>query len=140
MENFAETWQVILNRDFNVMELNKLFSQIYSLTNSAKLRTLQYRTLLRRLSINPYLKRCKIKNTEMCSFRHESIGTIEYIFWECDKVQPFWSQVQLVICRLTYVRKEDLDMCKENVLFNKMHFKVNNIANLICLIAKYYLF
>ena len=102
--------------DYN--NINKLFNHIFVLTNSAKLRSLQYRIVHYRVTLNPFLKRCGIKNTDQCIF--------------CESYK--------VIAIITYVRVEDLTLSLEIVLFNEIHNDPRNIANLLCLIAKQYLY
>ena len=64
----ADIWRRKLGRHVTYDEMNMFFNQIYSLTNSAKLHTLQYLILYYRLTLNPYLLKCKIKNTVRCNF------------------------------------------------------------------------
>ena len=42
--------------------------------------------------------------------------------------------------QITYVKKKDLKLNVKNVLFNSIHETANNVANTICLTAKYYLY
>ena len=45
-----------------------------------------------------------------------------------------------MIGKLTYVSCDEMKLSLENVIFNKIHERTNCIANMICLIVKYYLY
>ena len=136
----ADIWSRKLGRHVTYDEMNTFFSQNYSLTNSSKLRTLRYLILYYRLTLNPYLLKCKIKNTVRCTFCNLERETTENFYWLCNKTREFWNEFVKIIEAITYVKSSDLSLTLEVVITNTIHTRVNNIANLTCLIAKRYLY
>ena len=56
---------------------------------SSNLRSFQYKLLHRA----KYLFQCKIKDSDLCYFCHETTESLEYVFWFCSKVKKFLDEV-----------------------------------------------
>jgi hypothetical protein len=56
----------------------------FALSKNNKLSCFQYKLIHRILALNPYLSKCKIKETELFSFRNEAKETYKHFFWDCN--------------------------------------------------------
>ena len=79
-------------------ELHKRCNDIYNLTNSAKLPSLQYQINMQALVLNDYLKSVKIPTDNLCSFCCKEKETVEHFYWHCEKVNDLWILAVAIIC------------------------------------------
>ena len=66
--------------DIEETEWGLIFSESFSLSKNNKLLCFQYKLIHRILALNPYLSKCKIKETELCSFSNEAKETYKSFF------------------------------------------------------------
>jgi len=60
--------------------INKWSNESFSLSQNNKLSCFQHKLIHRILALNPYLSKCKIKETELCSFCNEAKETYKRFF------------------------------------------------------------
>jgi hypothetical protein len=65
--------------DIEETEWGLIFSESFSLSKNNKLSCFQYKLIHRVLALNPYLFKCKITETELCSFCNEAKETNKHI-------------------------------------------------------------
>jgi hypothetical protein len=83
--NIINKW----SNEFDIQETQwgLIFSESFSLSTNNKLSCFQYKLIHRILALNPYLFKCKIKDTELCFFCNEAKefyffwGTVTKNFW-----------------------------------------------------------
>ena len=75
--NIINKWSI----EFVIEEIEwgLVFSESFSLSKNNKLSCFQYKLIHRVLALNPYLFKCKITETELCSFCNEAKETYKHI-------------------------------------------------------------
>ena len=53
---------------------------------------------------NEYLHACKIVTSSLCDFCDMNIENFKHLFWECPKVQAFWSALN------TFINGQNIDV------------------------------
>ncbi len=132
-------WETELEK--SEIEWKQIFTIPNKCTISTKLRAFQYKYLMRIIPNNSYLLKCKLKPFNLCDCCHMSIDTNKHMFWECNIIQTFWSEINQMLQsnRLDYnstLSYETISFC------NKTGTSTENMIaiNFIILIAKYYVF
>ena len=89
--------------DFNEAIWEHFYSVNFQSTIDSKLRSFQYKLLHRAIPTNKYLFQCKIKNSDLCYFCHETTESLEHLVWFCPKVKKFWDEVKCLFnhCQLS---------------------------------------
>ena len=64
--------------DIEETEWGLIFSESFSISKTNKLWCFQYKLIHRIIALNLYLFKCKIKETELCSFRNEAKETYKH--------------------------------------------------------------
>jgi hypothetical protein len=75
--------------DIEETEWGLIFSESFSLSKINKLSCFQYKLIHRILALNPYLSKCKIKETELCSFCSEAKETYKHFLGDCNVTKNF---------------------------------------------------
>ena len=75
-------WEELLHTEMSLDEFHKLFSNMYAITNSAKLRSFQYNILHHTLVLNEYVFKRRRRNTNLCSFCVVHAETALHFFWD----------------------------------------------------------
>ena len=86
-------WQEKLNIIIEENEWLEYFGIIYKSTISTVLREFQYKFLHRCIFTNDRLFKCKLSETNKCSFCKTQVETVNHLFWDCAVTQRFWNQV-----------------------------------------------
>ena len=60
-----------------------------------KLRTFQYKYIMRIVPNNKFLYNCNISNTSLCDFCSMHIETNKHLFWECQVTRTFWTDFHI---------------------------------------------
>ena len=128
------------NRFEGELEWSKIFLLPKQATKDTKLRWFQYRLLHRILPSNKYLMKIGVKNNDNCDLCNQNTEDIEHLFWHCEKVQSFWSEVMGWIhskCIHTHCLNLDLQL----VLFGyKNNTRTDKGFDLLLLLAKFYIY
>ena len=117
-------------------KLEKIYGIPFKITKDPKLLWLQYRINHRILGTNYLLTKMKIKNCDKCTFCNNTPETIVHIFWSCEMIQNFWSQLASYIeekCSLVTIR-----WSKTDILFGNL--KLDTGLNKIILQAKMFIY
>lgn len=69
---------------------NYFYSLPFSYTKNNKIISFQYKILHRILATNSFLFKCRLKETELCSFCQETKETIVHLFWDCMIIKNLW--------------------------------------------------
>ena len=132
----SAAWEDELGIQIVHEEFLKLFKAVNEITIVPKLRSLQYRLLIRAVSTNIHLKHWKIKSSDMCSFCGKFRETYVHLFVECDHVIPLWAMVQEKLASIGI----NIVFTKENIIFNVNRFNNTSIANVYVIITKQYIY
>ena len=126
-------WKEILHMEIAHWDLFYMHPFKCSLSN--KMIIFQYKILQRTLSTNNLLYKCKLKETQLCSFCNETKETIEHIFWECYIVKNFWFQlVDTLHSNCNY----ELLISKQNILLGSDIIDIS--GNFFTVLMKYYIY
>ena len=133
--NSEEKWDNELERENT--EWNKIYMVPIICTIYIKLREFQYKFLKRIVPTNTFLFKCKISNSNLCEFCSRDNETVKHLFWECNKIQHFWSQIK------TFLMNSNIDITIDylNIClgYTKAHVH-SKLINFIILSAKYFIF
>ena len=131
-------WQTDLNLEENE-NWNQYFSMLYHTTDDAKLLNFHYKLFHRIIYTNSKLFKCKMIETELCTFCNEQKETLMHLFFDCCHVRTFLLQLFEEIsvkCNIHYL------MTPDTWILNKFTGSPIEIDCLtICaILAKYYIY
>ena len=75
------------------LKWEKIHSQPQKSTIDMKLRSFQYKYIMRILPTNQSLFHFKISESSLCCFCNMQVETLEHLFWECKHVQHLWNRL-----------------------------------------------
>ena len=131
-----KSWEKELKKSINYDEFLNSFTWVKKLTNITKYRSFQYRILQREIVTNQTLFKWKMRDSDKCD-RCGQTETLSHMFVECEGLADFWIAVESLINSYC---KVPINFNVENVLWNKIVQPIGNISNLICLIAKQFIY
>ena len=139
-QNKYTGWQKELGEPIcdNIVDFGRKHLDLYKVTNIAKYRSFQYRLLQRGLVTNIQLMKWKIKPSDLCSLCGNEPETIPHLLWECMQVKDLWQQIFKLL--KTEYGQENLVVNTKAIMLNEITSKKGSIANLICLLAKHYIY
>ena len=70
---------------------NTIYKTCFGTFDEVKLKQFQYFFVQRIIPLNIFLFKCKLKDTELCSFCNSERETIEHFFWTCPLSNCIWS-------------------------------------------------
>ena len=108
-EKIIKHWEKEL--EIGEAELQHAFTNIYFNTNFVKLRFFQYKMLHRCLSLNNFLWKPGIVNSNKCLYCLIKTETTIHLFYECDIVKNLWLQLFSWLQSFT-VYLPDIDLAK----------------------------
>ena len=131
LKNIVEKWRkehLNINYDLFLGSVRK----ISSFTICVKLRSFQYKFLMRAILTNVRLIYFKIKDTDKCDFCKDERETVKHLFYECRRVQELWNEVKHItgIDGITY----------EKIVMNNFHKNPKKVENTIGLVTKFYIY
>ena len=137
----AETgkkWSGELKMDVQDIDFEKLYRNIYVVTNNIKLRSFQYRFLHKALVLNIHLFHWGILDNNLCTFCGRHRETVTHLFWECTHVKQLWTDLsKLSEQYLTVpVRTRQVDW----VFFTQPNVRASHLSNMFCLITRQYIY
>ena len=104
---------------------------------NTKLQTFQYKIYHRFLYTNSLLLKCKLSETQLCSFCFETKETLSHFFFECTFVHNLWLQfAEKVQSKCTIPVIISLEIC----LFGTLCDDYRDILNTCFLIIRYYIY
>ena len=127
-------WENELER---AMNWRNVFEIPFKCLIDTKLRTFQYKYLMRIIPNNKFLHKCNIISTSLCDFCCMHVETNKHLYWECQIIRAFWTEVQ------NYLATNNI-----NILLNYeiVSFGLTEMSSLyktvnsILIIAKYFIF
>ena len=120
---------------------NDEWKDIYRLpvkvTTESKLQSFQYQVVKRSLVTNKSLYLWKIKESDCCQFCKRHVETIEHLFFECNVVKHFWSDVSRW---LPPELKFGVFVSRKNVLLGDTRYEGSLLLNHLCILIKRYIY
>ena len=74
--------------------VSKHFINARKVTNITKYRSFQYRLLHKAIVTNVHLYKWKLRSSPECEFCELFNKTLEHLFFQCEKVQNLWKEVE----------------------------------------------
>ena len=102
-----------------------------------KLRTFQYKYIMRIIPNNMFLYKCNITNTSLCDFCCMNVETNKHLFWECAITRAFWTDIENYLSTKNIHVLLDYSIISFGITETSSLYK---IVNSILIIAKYYIF
>ena len=122
----------------NIIENWDMYYRIpFKNIQNSKLQSFQYKINLRFLYSNNMLYKCKLTETELCSFCFETKETLLHLFFECPKVRSLWLQFAQKLQQQCGMK---LDLTPETCLFGTLFDSNFVILNSCCIIIRYYIY
>ena len=118
---------------------NNIYTSRLQATKDVRLQNFQYKCLMRIIPTNKYLLKCKIKETALCEFCSMEIETINHLFWECNHVQHFWTNLAMFLLRHNIT----INFSLKYVTFcitERTNCIETQVKNFIILLGKYFIF
>ena len=134
MNRKRQIWEVVLNKEINIDDFHRSFSDINAITNIPKLRSFQYRIQQRAIVTNSLLYEW---NSLKCTHCGKETETVVHLVVECDVAKIFWIKVESFMKEYS---SEPIHFGYNTVLFSRLIPKVGRIKNFICLLGKYYIY
>ena len=97
LPKLSATWHTMIDSTVDEIELSNQFISIQKTTISMKLRNFMYKYLHLKLFLNPLLFTMHIKNTEMCTFCHVYVETVDHLFYHCQYTKELWASVKIYL-------------------------------------------
>ena len=133
----GKVWSKKLDVQMDVIFTEGLFSHIYEISQSTKLRDFQFRLLHNKIFCNDILVHWKKVSSNLCDFCSTSKQSIQHLLYNCRVIRPIWKKLEAKL-------KIRCDIATEftlpNVVFNAVHGQKNHVTNLLVLIAKQYFY
>jgi len=117
-------------------EWSNVFSIAFKCAIDSKTRNFHFKFLHRIIATNDFLYKIGISESNECGFCNEDIETLEHLFFRCNPVKTFWTDLLNWINLKTHI---DIDYSKEVIFFG---FKLSNpplAVNYIILLAKQFI-
>ena len=128
-----EKWSAI----FEDLKWDIIYSNTFSSSIDVKLRNFQYKYIFRIVPTNKRLFLQNIVNSNLCDFCSMDIESIQHLFWECNTVQVFWSDL------IRFLQNTNIRMV---INYKIISFGIcdkdenDSIKNFVIFYAKYFIF
>ena len=116
-----------------------IYLATFKSTNDIRLRSFQYKFLMRIIPSNQFSAKCQIVNSSLCEFCNMEIETFLHLFWECTCIQQFWASLSdfLNLCDI------NININLKTISFEVIQSNSNRnviIQNFIIYLGKYFIF
>ena len=135
-------WNLIFDKTILDSDWNIYFSNIFRCTIESKMRSFQYKILLRVIPTNKYLHICQISNTDKCCFCYVNVNggpilNIEHLFWYCSVIKTFWFDVFVMFDGILNI---DKILTAENILLGYKRSEHSRLINHLLILIKHYIY
>ena len=130
-------WERELQKIIDETEWEKIFVNIFKVTQSVKLRFFHYQIINRILSTNSSVAKWNKDISKECTLCNNYSETIIHLLVECEKVKTLWRNLEKW---LKYFHKIEISLDKESILLNNYKDKHSTYVNLMILIMKRYIY
>ena len=116
------------------------FYVLKTTTTDTKLRWFQTRILHHILTTNRSVSKFIVDQNDLCEFCGSHSETIQHVLWLCSKIQSFWTELSNILNnRCPHIK--NLILTEKLVMFGQSTtLKVDEIFQLIILMAKYFIY
>lgn len=114
-----------------------IYKMPFKVTMECKLQSFQYQIAKRSLVTNKSLYLWKIKESDVCQFCKRNVETIEHLFFDCNTVQKFWSDI--INWLPTEINLRNF-VSRKNVLLGNTEYECNQLLNHLCILIKRYIY
>ena len=122
---------------FENLDWKHIYRSTFTSTIDSKLRSFQYKYLMRIVPTNEYLHRCKLVSSSLCELCDMNVEDQKHLFWACTRIQEFWSDMK----RFFDNRNINITVDYRLVSFGtQIEPNKQQIINSIVIMAKYYIF
>ena len=102
-------WHVDLNLE-DTENWSQHFAKLYSITDDSKLLNFHFKLFHRIIFTNSRLFKCRLIETELCTFCNEQRETLLHLFYDCSHVRTFLLQLQDLLrtkCNINFTMAPD---------------------------------
>lgn len=129
--------EVKWENEFMLLEWKSIYLNCFYCTIENRLRSFQYKYIKRILPVNKMLFKYKLANSNLCGFCNMYIEDINHLYWECSKVQHFWSKLKVFLDR----NNIQTEITFKNISFGIIEKQTPRVMliNFIFLLSKFYI-
>ena len=123
--------------DIDIENWETIFSSIFKFTKNNKISILQFKLLHRIVATNSFLYKCKLKETELCSFCNETRETLLHLFYSCSITRNLWLELA------NYIREKfnlDFPADGSEIILGNNNDNFLPAVNSIVLMVKYFIY
>lgn len=135
--NSQRKWQDLLNTDISDKSWELIYLLPREVTDDTKLINFNYKLVHRILYTNTKLMKCKLSETELCTFCTVGRETILHLFWECSVVKTFWLLFMEMLGNKWQIT---LPRHPKTFLFGVTDIEYNYEINFLLLLMRYYIY
>jgi exonuclease III len=128
-------WYTIMEEDS--FEWKSIYVLSFKSTIDQKLRTFQYKYLMRIIRTNDFLLKCNMVSSNLCDFCQMYVETPEHLFWECMNTQIFWTELTKFLISKNIQVLLTYKLVSFGLLGNNLH---SEQINFILIYAKYFIY
>ena len=113
-----DKWHKIHSTTYSEKFKATQFKRLYTVTNSSKIRSFNYRMLHGALVLNTHLYRWNMRSDNLCSFCETNREDVQHLFFECKYVIELWEKVKKWLSETP--NGYCIELTFENVFFTKL--------------------
>ena len=136
-KNYQNTSYIKWNEIFTDIDWKHTHLMPFKSTIDTKLRTFQYKFLMRILPCNKKLYKQKLVNSTLCDFCAMNVETTTHLFWECNVTRAFWAELQQFLHNKDFIINFNLRTISFGL---EKRAQDSCILNFLIILAKYYIF
>ena len=102
-----------------------------------KLRTFQYKYIMRIIPNNEFLYKCKIEKSSLCDFCAMNVETNKHLFWDCQYSRALWTNLEV------YLNQKQVKLNLNYMLISFGYTEwssYSTLLNTILIYAKYFIY
>ena len=104
---------------------------------NTKLRSFQYKYIMRILPNNNFLYKININSTSLCDFCNMNVETYKHLFMECQLSRGFWTELEVFLNEKQIEIKLDYEIISLGYMDQSSY---SSLLNCILIYAKYFIF
>ena len=134
--NCFSKWENMIEND---IDWEETFTNIFKYTNDVKLRNFQFKLIHDIFPDNRILHKIGKIDSDKCDFCKTNRDSVQHYLWFCNKVQEYWSSVELLLQEATGL---EISLNLQTILFGgnfSNNYNLNIMVNFIILVAKHHL-
>ncbi len=136
-DKYKGKWENIFETEITQGEWEEIHVRAHQCTIETKARMFQYKVIHRFIATNSYLKKVKIKDSDLCDHCGSAAEDILHLFWECDYAHTIWLQLKTWLLPVYDISEL---LTAKNVVFGVQTTSHTRLINHLFLITKWHMY